>query len=86
MEDATFMEVLMNQAYAWFKTQLTRSTTWEIRITRDSSKVDHRASIKEATFCRAKDGDLIKGIISTMEDHPISIPTNSQVIKRNLLT
>jgi len=60
--------------HACFKmTQPMRLTTWEVRIVRDSSKADHQASIREATFHRAKDGDLIKGIISTKGDHPIRI-------------
>jgi len=87
MEDATFVEVLISQAHAWFKmTQLTRSTTWEIRIVKDSIKVDHRAFIREVIFRRAKVGDLIQGIISTKEVHLISLWAKSRVDKRNPLS
>ena len=57
----------MSQAHAWFKMiQLIRSTTWEIRIVKDSIKADHRAFIIKVIFCMAKVEDLIQGIIGTV--------------------
>ena len=58
--DATSAVMLMSQAHAWSKMmQPTRSTTWEVRIVKDSIKKDHQDSIREEIFLRAKVGDLI---------------------------
>ena len=58
--DATFVVVLMSQARAWLKTMhLMKSTTWVVRIIKDSIKEDHHDSIREEISLRAKVGDPI---------------------------
>ena len=47
----------MSQARAWLKMiHLTKSTTWAIRIIKDSIKEDHQDSIREEISLRAKIG------------------------------
>jgi len=65
-------------------TQLTKLTTWAVRIIKDSIKEvhqdsikeDHQDSIREEISLRAKVRDSILGIISTKEVHLISLPAN----------
>ena len=63
-----------------------RSTTWAVRIIKDSIKEDHQDSIREVIFRRARVGDLIQGIISTKEVHLINLPTKSPFNRRNPLS
>ncbi|KAL5190615.1 hypothetical protein HKD37_04G010015 [Glycine soja] len=82
---ATYMVVLMSQACAWLKTtHLTKSTTWEVRIVKDSIKEDRQGSIREEISLTAKDRDLIQGITSTNEVHPIGLPTKGPIYMREL--
>ena len=73
----------MSQVHAWSKTtQPMRSTTWEVRIVKDSIKEDHQDSIREVIFRRAKVGDPIQGIISTKEVHLISLLVKNPTYRR----
>ena len=77
------MVALMSQAHAWSKmTHPMKLTTWAARIIKDSIKKDHQDSIIKVIFHRAKVGDPIQGIISTMEVHLISLLAKNPPYKR----
>ena len=75
----------MSQAFEWLKTtHPKRSTTWPIKIVKDSIKEDCQGTIREEISLRAKVGDPIHGITSkkTKEVHPISFPTKGPIYMR----
>jgi len=87
IRDATFVGVLKSEAHGWFKTtQPTRSTTWEVRIVKDSIKEDNQDSIREVIFRRATVEDLIQGIVSTKEVHLISLLAKISADRRSPLS